>query len=57
MKKVVATLVICLLSSAFALADTSHSSLSRVKANHHKVTRHHAHKATKHTAPKRRHTV
>jgi hypothetical protein len=51
-------LLICLLSSAFAFADSARAALTPVKANRHHAQRHHAHKAAKHHTPKRRrHTV
>ncbi|MGH9494282.1 MAG: hypothetical protein ACRD3B_04730 [Candidatus Sulfotelmatobacter sp.] len=55
MKKVIAVAVFSLLCTAFAAADTSHASLVLVKKTHPPVTKHHAHKAVKHHAPKHRH--
>ncbi|HLZ43597.1 MAG TPA: hypothetical protein VKQ11_21705 [Candidatus Sulfotelmatobacter sp.] len=58
MKKFFLFLLLCTVSSTFALADTPHASLTYVRRSHHKVQRHHAHKAAKHKAPKRKyHTV
>ncbi len=45
--------------SVFAAATPQHARLirARAKTNHHHVTHHHAHKATKHHTPKRRHVA
>ncbi|HTW32793.1 MAG TPA: hypothetical protein VMD76_14020 [Candidatus Sulfotelmatobacter sp.] len=51
---VLATLVVC---SGFALADTSHASLTLVRRHAHKTHRHHAHKAARHHTPKHRRAV
>jgi len=56
MKKLIAVAVVTLtLLSAFAAADTSNASLVLVRRTHHRVTKHHAHKAVKHHTPKRPH--
>ena len=58
MKKFFLLLLLGIVSSTFALADTPHASLSPIKKTHPRVRRHHAHKAAKHKAPKRKyHTV
>ena len=58
MKKFFLVLLMCLVPTAFALADTPHASLILVKKTHQRIKRHHAHKAAKHKAPKRKyHTV
>jgi hypothetical protein len=58
MKKLFLLLLMCIVPSTFALADTPHASLIPVKKTHQRVQRHHAHKAAKHKAPKRKyHTV
>ena len=58
MKKLFLLLLLFIVPSTFALADTPHVSLIRVKKTHQRVKRHHAHKAAKHKAPKRKyHTV
>lgn len=58
MKKLFLLLLLCIVPSTFALADTPHASLTPVKKTHQRVKHHHAHKAAKHKAPKRKsHTV
>jgi hypothetical protein len=58
MKKLFSLLLICLLSSVFALADTSHASLALVRNHRHHARQHHAHRAAKHRASHRqRHSV
>ena len=55
MKPLFSLLLLCLAFSTAALADSANASLTPVKLNHHKVQRHHAHKAVKHKPPKRHH--
>ena len=58
MKKFFLLLLLGIVPSTFALADAPHASLIPVKKTHQRVNRHHAHKAAKHKAPKRKyHTV
>jgi hypothetical protein len=61
MKRCWSVLMLCVLSTGFALADIPNASLTPVKATHHRdkrVHRHRAHKAAKHHTPKRhRHEV
>jgi hypothetical protein len=55
MKKLIAVALLGLMCAAFAAAEVSHASLVPVRKTHHRVTRHHAHKAAKHHMPKRAH--
>jgi hypothetical protein len=58
MKRYLSVMLLCLLSTAFALAATPHAALTPAKWGHHRdprVQRHHAHKAGKHHTPKRSH--
>lgn len=58
MKKFFLFLLLCVVPSMLALADTPQASLIPVKKTHQLAKRHHAHKAAKHKAPKRKyHTV
>ena len=57
MKKLIAVALLAMICTAFAAADTSNASLVLVKKPHHRVTKHHAHKAVKHRAPKHRHNT
>jgi hypothetical protein len=59
MKRCLSVLLLCLLSSAFALATTPRATVTPAKwwGHHHdpRVQQHHAHKAGKHHTPKRPH--
>ena len=55
MKRILSVLMMCVLSSMFALAAPPHATLIPVKATHPHAQRHHAHKAGKHHTPKRHH--
>jgi hypothetical protein len=61
MKRCFSVLMLCILSSAFAVAAPPRATFTPVKATHHRdprVQRHRAHKAGKHHIPKRhRHAV
>jgi len=54
MKRWVLIFLVCLISSAFALAS-EHPVVTRVRATHAPVHKHKAHKAGRHKAPKHRH--
>lgn len=57
MKKLFLLVLLGIVPSTFAL-DTPHAFLVPVKKTHQRAQRHHAHKAAKHKAPKRKyHTV
>ncbi|HEY6372159.1 MAG TPA: hypothetical protein VIX37_16405 [Candidatus Sulfotelmatobacter sp.] len=58
MRRWFSVLLLCLLSTAFALAATPHATLTGAKWGRHRdrrVQRHHGHKAGKHPTPKRPH--
>jgi len=58
MKRFLLMLMLSILTCSFAWAAPSRAAITRVKATHPPVHRHHAHKAKKHRAPKRhRHAV
>jgi hypothetical protein len=61
MRRCFSVLLLCLLSTAFAMAVAPRQGLTQVKWGQHRdkrVQRHQAHKAGKHHTPKRqRHTV
>ena len=52
MKKICLVILACCFLTGFALADSPHASVTRVRRKAHKATRHHAHKAGRHKAPR-----
>ena len=57
MKKILVALLALVFAIPVAFADAPHASLTYVRKAHHRVQRHHAHKAAKHKTHRRYRTV
>jgi hypothetical protein len=57
MQKILVALLALVFAIPVAFADAPHASLTYVRKAHHRVQRHHAHKAAKHKAHRRYRTV